>query len=94
MTLDQIRVKNEQERRRLEIDFAAVHTQKQNLEREILKLDKQRVDLARIEISDVLLFNINTLIDEQLLELEGKQLRTTAQGRPLLNAILRQLLRS
>lgn len=52
------------------------------------------VDLARIEIPEVLLFNINMLIDDQLLELEGEQLRATAQGRPLLNAILRQLLGS
>jgi len=39
-----------------------------------------------------LLFNINSLVDIAMLDVAGNNLRVTQEGRPILNAVLRQLL--
>ena len=50
------------------------------------------VDLGRIAVSDVLSQKIAFLVDEGLLYRDNDNLRTTKHGRPVLNAVIRELL--
>ena len=76
--------------------------------RELLSFDTQRteyllmgmrlaegVDLGRfgVDQNDVFYRNINELVDSDLVHLSENRLCVTDQGRPLLNAVLRNLLR-
>ena len=51
------------------------------------------VSMSRLEAYDHILYNkINYLVDIEMVEMAGDQLRLTQQGRPVLNAVLRKLL--
>jgi oxygen-independent coproporphyrinogen-3 oxidase len=75
-----------------EIPREVVPTDEQTEEYALMGLRlAEGIDARSLGTSPNLVRNINSLIDDGLLEEHGGRLRTTQRGRPLLNAVLREI---